>query len=90
MTGRQDARKSGGRLHTFFTRTGAAFGAAPKGSDGRSGRDRVMAGLAMIMFVALFAFGSDYFGWSDTGGRVQLALASSFVFGIICGFKVKD
>lgn len=49
-----------------------------------------MAGLAMLMFVALFAFGGDYFGWTDTGGKVQLALVSAFVFGIICGFKVKD
>ncbi len=49
-----------------------------------------MAGLAMMMFIALFAFGGDYFGWIDPQGRVQLALASSFIFGIICGFRVKD
>jgi len=48
-----------------------------------------MAGLAMVMFIALFAFGAEYFGWSDSGGRVQLALFSCFIFGIICGFKVK-
>ncbi len=49
----------------------------------------VMAALAMIMFITLFAFGGDYFGWTDPAGRVQLALASSFIFGIICGFRVK-
>ena len=48
-----------------------------------------MAGLAMVLFIALFAFGREYFGWSDPGGHVQLALFSSFIFGIICGFRVK-
>ena len=49
-----------------------------------------MAAIAMVMFVTLFAFGSQYFGWDDPGGRVQLALFSSFIFGIICGFRVKS
>ena len=48
-----------------------------------------MAGLAMVLFIALFAFGGQYFGWSDPGGHIQLALFSSFLFGIICGFRVK-
>ena len=52
-------------------------------------KDIAMAGLAMVMFIALFAFGGDYFGWSNSGGHVQLALFSCFIFGIICGFKVK-
>jgi hypothetical protein len=49
-----------------------------------------MAGLAMILFIALFAFGAQYFGWQDPSGHVQLALFSAFVFGIICGYRVKD
>lgn len=49
-----------------------------------------MAYIAMVMFVALFAFGREYFGWADPGGQVQLALASAFVFGIICGYRAKD
>ncbi|MBX9796212.1 hypothetical protein [Sphingomonas sp.] len=48
-----------------------------------------MAALAMMLFVSLFAFGAEYLGWSDPAGRVQLALVSSFIFGIVCGFKVK-
>jgi len=48
-----------------------------------------MAGLAMVMFIALFAFGADYFGWGDHGGQIQLALFCCFIFGIICGLKVK-
>ena len=49
-----------------------------------------MATLAMTMFVALFTFGAQHFGWSDPGGRVQLALFSSFIFGIICGYRVRQ
>ena len=48
-----------------------------------------MAGLALILFVALFAFGGQYFGWGDAGGRVQLALFCAFIFGIICGLRLK-
>jgi hypothetical protein len=48
-----------------------------------------MAGLAMVLFIALFAFGGQYFGWEDAGGHIQLALFSAFVFGIICGYRVK-
>jgi hypothetical protein len=49
-----------------------------------------MAGLAMMMFIALFAFGHQFLGWEDPGGRVQLALFSAFLFGIICGYRVKS
>ncbi|MGN6376674.1 MAG: hypothetical protein ACTHMG_14135 [Sphingomonas sp.] len=49
-----------------------------------------MAAIAMILFVALFAFGRQYFGWDDPNGHIQLALFSAFIFGIICGFRVKD
>jgi len=48
-----------------------------------------VAGLALILFVALFAFGGQYFGWPEAGGRIQLALFCAFIFGIICGLKLK-
>lgn len=48
-----------------------------------------MAGIAIGMFVALFAYGAQYFGWNDPLGRVQLALFAAFVFGIVCGYRVK-
>jgi len=48
-----------------------------------------MVALAAMMFVALFAWGQDYFHWSDPAGKVQLALFTSFVLGIICGYKTK-
>lgn len=46
-----------------------------------------MTGLALAMFLTLFAFGHDVLGWSDPGGNVQMALFMSFLFGIICGYK---
>lgn len=48
-----------------------------------------MTGLALVMFIALIAFGQRYFGWSDPYGKVQLALFTTFVLGVICGYKTK-
>ena len=50
----------------------------------------MLVGIAGAMFVALFAWGSTYFGWSDPEGKVQLALATSFILGIIGGYKAKE
>ena len=44
-------------------------------------------GLALGMFVGLFAFGARLLGWDDPHGNVQLALFMSFLFGIICGYR---
>ena len=41
------------------------------------------------MFVALVGGGADYFHWSDPNGKAQLALFTSFVLGIVCGYKTK-
>jgi uncharacterized membrane protein YjjB (DUF3815 family) len=49
----------------------------------------MVVGIAIAMFVALFGWGSRYFGWSDPDGKVQLALATAFILGIIGGFKAK-
>jgi hypothetical protein len=57
--------------------------------DSRLGGDGTMAYLAMTLFISLFAFGRDNFGWTDHGGQIQLALASAFIFGIICGYRAK-
>jgi hypothetical protein len=46
-----------------------------------------MVWLALAMFVSLFAWGAQYFGWSDPVGKVQLALFTSFILGVICGYK---
>ena len=41
------------------------------------------------MFVALFAWGASYFGWTDPEGKVQLALFTSFVLGIVASYKTR-
>jgi uncharacterized membrane protein YjjB (DUF3815 family) len=46
-------------------------------------------GIAIAMFVALFGWGSTYFGWHDPEGKVLLALATSFILGIVGGYKAK-
>ena len=48
-----------------------------------------MVWLALAMFVSLFAWGSNYFGWDDPDGKVRLALFTCFVLGALCGFKSK-
>jgi hypothetical protein len=50
----------------------------------------VMAALALGLFVILFAWGPSYLGWYDPNGHVALALFATFVFGIICGYKVRS
>ena len=49
----------------------------------------MVIGIAIAMFIALFAWGSRYFGWDDADGKVQMALFTTFVLGIICGYKTK-
>jgi hypothetical protein len=46
-----------------------------------------MLGLALSMFIAVFAFGQDLLGWNDPTGQVKLGLFMSFLFGIICGYR---
>jgi hypothetical protein len=49
-----------------------------------------MVGLAIAMFIGLFAFGAQFFGWSEAAHeQLQLGLFLSFVLGIICGYKTK-
>jgi hypothetical protein len=53
-------------------------------------RSRAMLGLALVCFIGLFAFGSNFLGWTDPNGKVQLGLFMSFLFGIICGYRTKS
>ena len=46
-----------------------------------------MVGITIAMFVVLFGWGATYFGWSDPDGKVQLALAASFILGVLSGYK---
>ena len=49
-----------------------------------------MVAIAAAMFIALFGWGHDYFHWSDPSGKIQLALFTSFILGIICGYKTRS
>jgi hypothetical protein len=48
-----------------------------------------VVGIAVAMFIALFGWGARYFGWDDPHGKVQLALATCFILGVISGNKAK-
>lgn len=49
-----------------------------------------MVGLATAMFIALFAFGQEFFGWSlGTNNQTQFGLFIAFILGIVCGYKTK-
>ena len=79
---------TGGKFHTLFTVIAAKcpFGGEPFTA---SAEGHMVAGLSIAMFVALIGFGSRYFGWSDPEGKVQLALITSFILGVIGGFKAR-
>ena len=47
----------------------------------------MVAGIAIMMFIGLFGFGQGYFGWTDPSGKVQLALFTSFILGIVASYK---
>jgi uncharacterized membrane protein YjjB (DUF3815 family) len=49
-----------------------------------------MVGIAIAMFIALFGWGGRYFGWDDPDGKIQLALAVSFILGVLSGYKAKN
>jgi hypothetical protein len=82
------ATPGSGKLYRLFTFPGAFSASNPGGRSGAR-RTRMVIGLAIAMFIALFGWGSTYFGWSDPEGKVQLALVTSFILGIIGGFKAK-
>ncbi len=76
-------------LYPLFTLLGAFSPDAGGVSAGKWEGTLMVIGIAIAMFIALFGWGSTYFGWSDPEGKVQLALATSFILGIIGGYKVK-
>ena len=48
-----------------------------------------MVCLAVAMGGARFGWGAQYFGWQDPNGKVQLALFTAFILGVISGYKNK-
>ena len=47
----------------------------------------MVGGIAIAMFIALVGWGGRYFGWHDPDGKIQLALVTAFILGVIGGFK---
>jgi hypothetical protein len=47
----------------------------------------MVAGVAIAMFITLFGWGANYFGWDDPEGKVRLALFTCFILGATCGYK---
>lgn len=84
-------QSGGGRklYHLFTLRSASLRESRTNEVRRRLGRASMVIGVAIAMFIALFGWGSTYFGWSDPDGKVQLALATSFILGIIGGYKVK-
>jgi hypothetical protein len=78
-----------GKLQILFTLI-AEDGHKPVSSSPARGRSGMVAGIAIAMFIALVGWGGRYFGWSDPDGKVQLALVTAFILGIIGGFKSRD
>jgi hypothetical protein len=80
-------RHSRGQVSRFIYRV-RGISATRRSVLHRPGKEFVMVGgIAIAMFVALVGFGGKYFGWSDPDGKVQLALVTAFILGIIGGFK---
>jgi hypothetical protein len=76
-----------GKFHTLFTLFAANGPLAGQLFTPALGRNRMAGGIAIAMFVALVGWGGKYFGWSDPDGKVQLALVTAFILGIVGGFK---
>ena len=79
---------SRGKFHTLFTLIADDRPFAGQVFTGWEDL-KMVGGIAIAMFVALVGFGGKYFGWSDPDGKVQLAMATSFILGIIGGFKAR-
>jgi hypothetical protein len=77
-----------GKLYPLFTL--AADNKPRAGQLFTGAREVCIVGLAIAMFIALFGWGARYFGWADPDGKVQLALATAFILGIVSGYKTKS
>jgi hypothetical protein len=79
-----------GRTDKFYDLFTLSEHFPPRTRDESVGRNPMVVAIAIAMFIALFGWGARYFGWDDPHGRIQLALATSFILGIIGGYKAKD
>jgi hypothetical protein len=49
-----------------------------------------MGVVALAIFIGLWAYGQEIFGWQDSTGDIKMAIFLAFILGIICGFRVRD
>jgi hypothetical protein len=76
----------GGKLYDLFTVSGAFLG----GRANPVGEKLMVGAIAIALFVAVFAFGAKYFGWDDPDGHVRLALVTTFILGLLSGYKARS
>jgi hypothetical protein len=79
-----------GKFYSLFTLLADHGPLAGQLFTGARRSAHMVGGIAIAMFVALVGWGGKYFGWSDPDGKVQLALVTAFILGIIGGFKTKS
>ena len=48
-----------------------------------------MGMLALAMFIGLWGWGQQLFGWDDADGQIRLAIFAAFIFGVICGYRTR-
>jgi uncharacterized membrane protein YfcA len=48
-----------------------------------------MMGIALMMFIAMFAFGGQLLGWADPHGHIQFGIFVAFLLGVICGYRTR-
>jgi hypothetical protein len=49
-----------------------------------------MGVVALAMFIGLWVYGQELFGWQDATGDIKMAIFITFILGVICGYRVKD
>lgn len=49
-----------------------------------------MGVVALAMFIGLWVYGHQLFGWTDGNGDIKMAIFIAFILGIICGYRVKN
>ncbi|MEO6361202.1 MAG: hypothetical protein ABIO43_11615 [Sphingomicrobium sp.] len=80
-------RADSGKLYRLFT--GLGYGRSVGVKRLASNEGSKMVGISIAMLIALVAYGDSFFGWSDPKGEIQIAIVTTFILGIICGYRAK-
>lgn len=82
------AVRNRGKLYRLFTLSPDNIRSAGQFFTGAR-EDKMVGAIAIAMFIALVGWGGRYFGWDDPDGKVQLALVTCFILGIIGGYRAR-